>query len=339
MALIVVVVVLAAQTKRSPPAPRPSQFTITPANVSMWFPSAFNPGFAGELVALKAGLFEQEGLNVKLHAGDARADPLSSVTGDDDAIGVVGAERFLTARAKGVPVVAFAAAFLKSTVVFYALERSDIRSPFDFLGRRVGYQPGQETAIIYEAMMNRLQVARSKVQEIRVGADISPLLDGRVEVLPGHVGAEAYTLTNNGIGYQVVSPLDYGLNVPGTVYFTSEHMIRNHPDTVRRFLRAVIAGWELTYSDERRSVPMIVANDAAALNSKMVSFQLEQQRDRLRPSGVRIGDFDETQWRLLQSILIQQRLITNPIDLADAITFEFLRDAYRIHPPGSAVSQ
>ena len=123
------------------------------------------------------------------------------------------------------------------------------------------------------------------------------------------------------------------------MYFTTERTIRDHPDLVRRFLRAVIAGWELTYSDKHRSVPMIVAYDAAALSPEMVSFQLEQQRGELRPSGARIGDFDETQWQLLQGILIQQRSFKDPIDLASAITFDFLRDAYSFRHMGSATGE
>jgi ABC-type nitrate/sulfonate/bicarbonate transport system substrate-binding protein len=158
-------------------------------------------------------------------------------------------------------------------------------------------------------------------------------------VLPGRVGVEAYALTGEAISYQVVSPPDFGLHVPGSVYFTTERTIRDHPDSVRRFLRAVIAGWELTYSDEQKSVPMIVAYDTATLNPEMVSFQLERQRGELRPSGARLGDFDETQWRLLQSVLIQEGLKKDPIDLASAITFEFLRDAYRVHSVSPATGE
>jgi ABC-type nitrate/sulfonate/bicarbonate transport system substrate-binding protein len=335
LVLITLVAVLAARTKQDSPAKIPILSEVTADYVSVRLSGPFGPDFAGEMVALGAGLFVHESLSVTLRPGDNDTDSLGRVAAGEDTIGVAGAEHLLTMRAKGAPVVAFAAEFLKTPVAFYALVRSGIRTPFDFVGHRIGYQPGQDTAMIYRAMMDRLQISRSKVQEISVGTDVSPLLDGRVEVLPGHVGVEAYTLTREGINYQVVSPPDYGLHVPGTVYFTTERTIRDHPDIIRRFLRAVIAGWELTYSDEQRSVPMVVAYDTAALSPEMVSFQLERQRGELRPSGARLGDFDETQWQLLQSILIQQRLLKDPIDLASAITFDFLRDAYRVRHMGS----
>jgi ABC-type nitrate/sulfonate/bicarbonate transport system substrate-binding protein len=339
LVLIALVAVLAVRTKPDSPVEIPIQPKMTADHVSVRLAGPFGPGFAGEMVALGAGLFVHEGLSVTLRPGDNDTDSLGRVTAGEDMIGVAGAEHFLTMRAKGTPVVAFAAGFLKTTVVFYALERSRIRTPFDFIGRRIGYQPEQDTSIIYRAMMDRLQISRSKVQEISVGTAVSPLLDDRVEVLPGHIGVEAYALNGKGINYQVISPPDFGLHVPGSVYFTTERTIRDHPDSVRRFLRAVIAGWELAYSDEQRSVPMIVAYDAAALSPEMVSFQLERQRGALRPSGARLGDFDETQWQLLQSILIQQRLLKDPIDLASAVTFDFLRDAYRARHMGSTTGE
>jgi ABC-type nitrate/sulfonate/bicarbonate transport system substrate-binding protein len=329
MALIALVAVLAVRTKRDSSTEVPRRSKVTAEQVSVRLSGPFGPGFAGEMVALRTGLFLREGLSVTLRPGNDDSDSLSRVVAGEDTFGVAGAAPFLTMRAKGAPIVAFAAGFLKTTVVFYALERSGIRSPFDFVGRRIGYQPEQDTAIIYRAMMDRLQISRSKVQEIPVGSDVSPLLDGRVEVLPGHVGVEAYSLTGKGISYDVVSPPDYGLHVPGTVYFTTERTIRDRPETVRRFLSAVISGWELTYADEQRSVPIIVAYDASVLTPDMVHFQVEHQRDGLRPYGSRFGEFDESQWRLLQLVLIQQKLIKEPVDIAKAITTDFLRDAYR----------
>ena len=337
LAIIAVAAVFAAGIKQSPPAENTSQSAVTPNQVSVRLSGPFGSGFAGEMVALAAGLFAREGMIVTLRPGNTDTNSLSRVAAGEDVIGVAGAEQFLTMRAQGTPVVAFAAGFLKTTVEFYALERSGIRTPFDFVGRRIGYQPGQGTAIIYRAMMDRLQISRSKVQEIPVGIDVSPLLDGRVEVLPGHVGVEAYALTSKGISYNVVSPPDYGLHVPGTVYFTTERTIREHPDTVTRFLRAVIAGWELSYSDEQRSIPMIVAYDTAALSSDMVHFQLEHQRDGLRPYGTRFGETDESQWRLLQATLIQQGQIKEPINLTSAVTMAFLQDVYRSRSLGSVV--
>jgi len=289
----------------------------------------FDPSFAGEMIAAQVGLFQHEGLRIELKPGTSETDTVRRVSDDTDTIGVANAESMLLARANGAPLVAFAAAFVESPVVFCTLEKSAIRTPGDFVGKRIGYRPGQDTSIIYQAMMARLQMSRSLVHEVKVESDMTPFLNGEVDVWPGHAGVDAYTLKQEGVAYNVISPDSYGVHVPGTVYFTAERTVRENPQLIRRFLRAVIAGWELTYADYATSIPLIAAFDTGRLTPDLIRFRLEQQRALLRPLGARFGEFDDTHWQVLQAILLQQRLLKEPVELWRAVTYDFLRDAYR----------
>jgi hypothetical protein len=113
------------------------------------------------------------------------------------------------------------------------------------------------------------------------------------------------------------------------VYFTAERTLSEQPQLIQHFLNGVIAGWELTYADYASSVPLIVAFDAKTLAPDEVRFVLDRQRDHLRPLALRFGEFDDRQWRSLQDILTSQRLLERPIDLSKAVTYAFLREAYR----------
>jgi len=300
-----------------------------PLSASLRLQGAFSPDFAGEMVAARAGLFEREGLQIELKAGNGEADPVLLVSSGIDLFGVVNAGNFLAARAEGAPVVAFAGEYLESPVVFYVSEKSGIRTPNDFFGKRLGYQPGQDTAMIYQALMAKLLLSRSEVHEVRVSSDFAAFLNGTVDGWPGPVGAEAYIFKQRGFGYNFLTPAEYGVHVPGTVYFTTERTIREQPTLVRRFLRAVISGWELTYADEATSTPLIVSYDPMSLTPELIRFRLQQQREFLRPFGARFGEFEDTHWRSLQDNLVLQRVIKEPTELSTAVTFEFLRDVYR----------
>lgn len=311
-------------------APRPAD---SPLTVSLRLNGPFDPSHAGEMVAARAGLFERGGLQIELRAGATDADPVALVAGGKDTIGVIGADQFLLARGKDVPVVAFAAAYLESPVVLYSLERSGIRTPNDFVGKRVGYQAGQDTALIYDAMLDKLHFPPSTVRRVPVGTDFSPLVNGNVDVWPGHVASESYELSRMGIGYNSISPASYGVHVPGTVYFALAKTIQDNPNLTRRFLQAIVGGWELTYSDYAKSVPLIGSFDAETLKPDLIRFKLDQQREFLRPFGARFAEFDQTRWQSLQDILLQQKKLKEPLDLSKAVNFEFLRDVYRRSAP------
>jgi ABC-type nitrate/sulfonate/bicarbonate transport system substrate-binding protein len=148
-------------------------------------------------------------------------------------------------------------------------------------------------------------------------------------VSPGSYVADAYALARDRIGYTVIRPDNFGIHVPGTVYVATEDTVRDNAPLIRRFVRGVIAGWELAYRNLDKAAALVAAFDAEGLGPDQVRFELEQQREILHPLGSRFGEFDPTRWRALQAILLQQKLIREPLDLSRAVTFEFLREAYR----------
>src|SRR5579864_813070 len=129
-----------------------------PNLVSMRLMGPFDPIFAGELMALDAGLFDREGVEVAVHYSGSQEDVINLVVRGTDTIGVISGERFLLARSRGAPITALAAGYQQSRVVLYAPSQTGIRTPAQFIGKRIGYQPGQDTAITYEAMMARLSL-------------------------------------------------------------------------------------------------------------------------------------------------------------------------------------
>src|SRR5208282_2031469 len=99
-------------------------------------------------------------------------------------IGLVKAESFLMARADGIPAVSFAAGFVESPVTFYALSSSRIHTPFDLVGKRIGYAPGAESAIVFDAMLAHLAIPRSRLTEVQAPPGAGALLDGAVDLAP-----------------------------------------------------------------------------------------------------------------------------------------------------------
>jgi ABC-type nitrate/sulfonate/bicarbonate transport system substrate-binding protein len=299
------------------------------ARLSVRLAGPFDPLYAGEMVAAASGLFEQEDLQVELRPAGSGDDPIRSVADGIDAIGVTGGERFLLARAKGAPIVAFAAGYLRSRVVFYSMSDSGIRTPAQFIDKRVGYQSGWDTAITYEAMMTRMSIARSRVREVSVGTDPAPFLAREVDVWPGYIGVESLLLRERGMRYNIIQPGEHGIHWPGTVYFANEQMLQKNSNVFLRFLRAVIGGWERVYANYDASVQAIVAFDEASLKLDGVRLKLEQQREFVRPLGARVGEFDATQWRSLQDMLQLQKLLDDRMVISKAVSFDLIREVYR----------
>ena len=118
------------------------------------------------------------------------------------------------------------------------------------------------------------------------------------------------------------------MHIAGTVYFASAETVVQHAQLVQRLLNGLVAGWDRVYADYATSVPIIISFDEQRLTSDYVRFALDRQREYLRPIAARHGEFNDAQWRALQTTLTQ-RLRERTVDLAQAVNYDFLREAYR----------
>jgi ABC-type nitrate/sulfonate/bicarbonate transport system substrate-binding protein len=284
--------------------------------------------FAGEIVAAQSGLFKSVGLQVEIEPAQDSDETIRSVIEGRDRFGVADSISFLIARMNGKPVVAFGAGYLESSVVFYALETSGIHSPQDFMGKRVGRKANTNSAILYDALLKNLGLVRSNTKESATDTDLEALLNGKVDVVPGHVGDEAYRLRQRGVGYNSVRLFNYGIHVPDTVYFTTEKTIRDYPSTVQAVLKGIIAGWNRAYADPDKAAALL-AKAGAAGSLDQLKFELLAQRDYVEPLGRRFAEYDSAQWKQLRDILMSERLVDDALDLSRAVNYDFLKEAYR----------
>ena len=296
------------------------------AEVSLRLKWVFDPGFAGEMVADKLGFFRENGLDVSIRQGGFEADPIKLVASGSDTFGVTGADNFLLAREQGVPIVAFAAGYIETPVVYYVRRDSAIVSPQDFIGKKVGYQAGQDTATVYEDMLDTVHVNRNEISEVPVQYDFGVFLNGQVDVWPGYAAAQSYILEQQNIPYRTLVPKDFGVSHMGTVYFTSEETLKNHPEWVSAFVKSLIRGWAYTYDHPQESIPAIVSYDVKTLTPEYVAFALEKQKESIKPGGRKFCVFTEENWQSLYDSLLKRGAIKSTLDLQAAFTEHFLNN-------------
>ena len=166
-------------------------------------------------------------------------------------------------REAAAPVVAFSLIGQVGEQGLVALKDSGITSPKDFEGKTVGYRtfPSPE----YIAMLASLGVDRSKITEVNLESpDVRLLTEGQVDVLPAFLSNEPFKLKQLGKEIVTFNPADYGIANYGLTYITSEDVLANRPETLRRFLRAATRGmlYAIEHPDEAITITLKYATDA-----------------------------------------------------------------------------
>lgn len=307
---------------REQPLPAPSSTYVLKLN------EAVTPAFAGPIIAVADKMFEHEGLSVRLQPGTSDAEATAAVAADPHVIGVASAQGFLKARAEGLPIVAFASSYVASSVEFYALAKVRLLGPRDFEGRRIGYSPGLEPMTVLSAFIAKNFIAQSGLKIIETSNAVSDLLDGKIEILVGRREVEGLALEHSGIPYRSLSPDSFGVHVPGPVFFANNEALASST-AIERFLIAIANGWAAAYSDPSRTGPIIMRAVDPGLDADQFSRFMDAQRRFLRPSGARFGELDPRTLKDLQEQMLYQRIIQQPVDLANAVNRGILAEVYR----------
>lgn len=118
-------------------------------------------------------------------------------------------------------------------------------------------------------------------------------------------------------------PSDYGVPFYADVLFTTDQMIEQKPEVVRRFLRATLKGWEAAIQDPEQAADVTLAyipngDKAFQLGMLKASIPLIDTGD------LPIGTMQPEIWQTMYQILLEQGIITTPFDVSSAYTLQFM---------------
>lgn len=283
--------------------------------------------FAGFYLAQSLGFFEDEGIQCDLRPGGPDLNALALVATGSEEFGVWGAESVLIGRSQGMPVVAVAVLFQESPVCFFVRRDSAIQSPRAFAGQTVAMQYGTNVRIEYVAMMQRLGVPLSAVTETPSRFDMQRFMQGEVPVWNGYTINEPRVAERLGIPVRVFRPRDYGVNFYADCIITTERMIRERPDVVRGFVRAVLRGWRYALDHPDEAVEAVLRFDPR-LDRTHQRDMLEATRELLlagSASTAGLGSMDAAVWEAMLAELRDQDLLgRHNVDLRRSFTTDFL---------------
>ncbi len=283
-----------------------------------WFHQA---QFAGFYVAAEKGFYRENGLDVSLQPGGPDFPAIQMVAGGNEHFGVTGADQVLVARSRGVPVVALAVLYRKSPFVLFSLKQSGITTPDMFTGKKVGVKLGGNEELIYRTVMKQSDVGG--VTEVPVKFDMTPLLTGQVDVWPGYVINEVISARAKGFDVNVIWPSNYGVNLYGDTIFTTEKMLKEKPEVVRRFVEATLKGWNYAVANPEEAARLTLKYAQKSTFEHELAM-MKESIALLQPDIAPIGSMEPDAWTSLNALLTEGGFIKKPIVVESAYTTRLL---------------
>lgn len=276
--------------------------------------------FAGYIVALERGYYEEAGLDVTLNPGGPDLVPLPLVATGADTFGSTGADTVLIAREEGIEVVGLATWFQASPVAFMVHSDSGISSPQDFEGRTVGVFYGDNVETEYRALLGAAGVDRAQINEVPGDYSLAPFLERRVDVWPVYATDQPNTARREGAEVDLILARDYGVQLMGDVLFTTEAFARENPRTVEAFVSATLRGWQYAVENVEEAVSIVAAFNPE-IDREQLAFEAQETVKLLQYGiGARcLGANDWAAWESEAVLLQELGLLSAPADLDAAL--------------------
>jgi NitT/TauT family transport system substrate-binding protein len=212
---------------------------------------------AGEYVALEQGYFRDEGINLKIQPGGPNVNSVQLVAGGAAMLGQTSSSpSMILARSQGIPIKAFASALQKHPFAYFSLKKSGIQSPQDFVGKKIGIQATSRPLI--DAVLAKYHIPESQVQIITIGSDLTPLVDGQVDVASAWVIDKAQIAALPEHGYNVMLLWNMGIRLYANPYFAKEAVVSSNAKLLSGFVRAAARGWSEAYAQPSKAIDAVM---------------------------------------------------------------------------------
>lgn len=289
-----------------------------------WIPSA---SYTGDIVGVKK-YAEKYNIELKGEFGGPSVNTVQLVQTGENAFGHASADQIIAANEKGADFVIVGVLSDQTPVVFLHKKGLDLKSPQDLYGKKVGVLPFGDTPLVYEHLLRKNNIDRSKLNEVTVDGDMKAFISGSYDIRPAFAYDETVDLDKLGIEYDYLEPKSFGVDIKGAVFFTKRETLENNPHLVEGFVRAMADGWNYTVKNPDAAIQILkehspeidVPTERAKLGKGISNFTSYKQQPL---------NSDLSVWPSTIEALKASKIITKDVDLKNLLQFQYINEYYK----------
>jgi diguanylate cyclase (GGDEF)-like protein len=277
--------------------------------------------FAGYYMAKEKGFYKDLGLNVDIKAfGFDKNIPYDINIGKYDF--AVGRETLILEKSNNQLVSLFAL-FQASPLILISTEESGINSISAFNNKRIMTTIDDASEVSIKAMINSQKIEMKNLNFIKHTHDINDLIKNHTDIISAYSSKSPFYLQKMGIKYNIFSPKDYGFDMYSDFLYTNKNKVQNDLETVLKFKKASLRGWEYAYSNIEETVDLILKKyNTQNLTKDELVFEANELKKLSYYQTDNLGEIDLSKLQRIYDLYNVLGLVENKINIKDFIYVE-----------------
>ncbi|ARK30435.1 ABC transporter substrate-binding protein [Halalkalibacter krulwichiae] len=277
-----------------------------------WYPNAVHSYL---YVAQEKGYFEEEGVEVTIQFPANPTDPINLAAAGQVTLGISYQPDVVIARAtQDVPVKSIGAIVRSPLNHVVFMEDSEIQTPKDLEGKKVGFPGIPLNESILKTMVQNDNGDPENVQMIDVGFELgTSVVSERVDAVIGaYINHEVPVLKYNGHNTRFFNPVEYG--VPSyyeLVVVTSDSTWESEEESIRAFWRGATKGYQFMKENPEEALAILLSNQDEA-NFPLIEDVEQESLEILLPkmeSENGFGNQEDVSWQETIDWMLDYELI------------------------------
>lgn len=287
-----------------------------------WYAQAEHGGF---YQAKAAGIYEKYGLDVAIEMGGPQVNGMQLLVAGRRDFSMGYPIGNIKAVEEGMPVKTVAAAFQGDPQALIA--HPDVESLEQIRERKLPvYIASFAHTTFWPWLKTRYGYTDDMVRPYTFS--VAPFLADKNIVQQGYLSSEPFAIQKGGIEPKVFLLADHGYPAYATTIETTQRMIDENPDLVRRFVQASMEGWVSYFADPAPGNALI-----KQANPQMTDEQIDYGLQKMQEYGLvtggdattgGIGVMTDERWATLHQFMLEAGLVSPALDIHDVYTLEFL---------------
>jgi NitT/TauT family transport system substrate-binding protein len=291
--------------------------------LTSWLAQAEHGGF---YQARATGLYAKEGLDVTINMGGPQVNGMQLLVGGEADIMMGYDFQVLSGIAKGLPVVTVGASFQKDLQGM--MTHAGVKDLDDLKGKtiliaaagRLSWWPWFKEKFGYTEA--QLQPYTFNLQPFFADDNIAQ---------QSYPSSEPFQAMQKGVSVHFFLFADYGYPPYGTTIVTTDKFLTEHPDVVRRFVKASMEGWKSYLQGDPSPGNKLIQADNPKMSDEQIAFGITRMKELHILDGgdakdMGIGIMTEARWKADYELMVSAGLIPKGTDWHKAYTTRFVKD-------------